>query len=279
MVRISKLDEYGPQIVGAINELFKSCQNKMVHFGELLVCQQNGFIFANAPVIGPGEEGGEYFPRLNTITHKGIGEMTSDDDYIKTNANKFFDGTSEFELSIVQELKKYQDIWENGYFIRLLIQLIHLSNGEHYDWQLNIKKSNKKKSSLIEQDVIEKSKQMPLFNELISQTYNRQLRNAIAHSQYQLIQGGILLNNVPPKDGKYTAFSFEQWERMYIQSYLLVVYIMEGLKQNSLKYFELSKNNHEGGIPIIVPYKDKIWRETLLYPDKEGRVWRFVKTY
>ena len=107
MVRISKIDEYGPQIVGAINELFKSCQNKMIHFGELLVCQQNGFIFANAPVIGPGEEGGEYFPRLNTITHKGISEMTSDDDYIKTNANKFFDGTSEFELSIVQELKKY----------------------------------------------------------------------------------------------------------------------------------------------------------------------------
>lgn len=278
MIRISKLDEYGPQIVGAINELFKSCQNKMLHFGELLVCQQNGFIFADKPAVGLGEEGSEYFPRLNTITYKGIGEMTSDNDYIKTNANKFFDGTSEFELSLVQELKKYQDIWENGYFLRLLIQLIHLSNGEHYDWQLNIKKSNKKKSFLIEQYVIEKSKQTPLFNELISQAYNRQLRNAIAHSQYQLIQGGILLNNVPPKDGKYTALSFEQWERMYIQSYLLVIYIMEGLKQNSLKYFELTQNNHEGGIPIIVPYKDNIWRETYIYPDKEGRVWRFTKT-
>ena len=278
MVRISKIDEYGPQIVGAINELFKSCQNNMLHFGELLVCQQNGFIFADKPAVGPGEEGGEYFPRLNTITYKGIGEMTSDNDYIKTNANKFFDGTSEFELSLVQELKKYQDIWENGYFLRLLIQLIHLSNGEHYDWQLNIKKSNKKKSFLIEQDVIAKSKQTPLFNELIFQAYNRQLRNAIAHSQYQLIQGGILLNNVPPKDGKYTALSFEQWEKMYIQSYLLVVYVMEGLKQNALKYFELAKSNYEGGFPIIVPCKDNIWRETYLYPDTEGRVWRFVKT-
>ena len=101
MVRISKLDEYGPQIAGAINEMFKSCQNKMVHFGELLVCQQNGFIFANAPVIGPGEEGGEYFPRLNTITHKGIGEMTSDDDYIKTNANKFFDSKAVFNFKTI----------------------------------------------------------------------------------------------------------------------------------------------------------------------------------
>lgn len=277
MIRISKLDEYGPQVVKAINELFKSCQNRMLHFGELLVCQQNGFIFANKPAVGPGEEGGEYFPRLNTITYNGIGEITSDNDYIKTNADKFFDGTSKFELGLVQELKKYQDIWENGYILRLLIQLIHLSNGEHYDWQLNIKRNKKKKSALIEQDVIEKSKQTPLFNELLSQAYNRQLRNAIAHSQYQLIQGGILLNNVPPKEGKYAALSFEQWERMYIQSYLIVAYIMEGLKQNSIKYFEIAKN-HGGGIPIIVPYKDNTWRETFLYPDKEGRVWRFVKT-
>lgn len=166
MVRISKLDEYGPQIVNAINELLKECNHNMKHCGELLVCQQNGSIFANNPIIGPGEEGNEYGPRLNSITIEGIGDMTSDDDYIDLNANQHFNGTSEFELSVVSELKRYQDIWENGYFLRILYQLIRLQNGEYYDWFLNIK--TKKKSTFIETEIIKKCNNSVLFHDLIS---------------------------------------------------------------------------------------------------------------
>jgi len=81
MVRESKIDEYGQQVVDAMNELLQLCKNNMYHSGDLLVCQQNGSMFANRPLIGPGEEGNEFIPRLNTITGKGIGDVTKNNDY------------------------------------------------------------------------------------------------------------------------------------------------------------------------------------------------------
>lgn len=271
MVRERKIDEYGQQVVDAMNKLLKMCKDNMFHSGDLLVCEQNGSIFANRPLVGPGEEGNEYIPRLNTITGRGIGETTKDDDYLAKNGNDFFDGTSEFELSITREMRKYQDIWENSYFLRLLTQMIHLLNGEHYDWHLNVKKN---KSNLIEHQIIKKSEKAPLFHSIISFAYNRQVRNAIAHSQYQLVQGGILLNNIEPKDGIQQGLSFEQWERMFIQSYCLVMYTKESLRLATSAYFAYTKITG-GGIPIIIPTEEDKWEYSYLYPDSTGRIWRF----
>lgn len=271
MVRESKVDEYGQQVVDAMNELLKMCKSNMFHSGDLLVCQQNGSMFAGEPLIGPGEEGSEFVPRLNSITGKGIGESTKDDDYFTKNGNDYYDGTSEFELSITRELKKYQDIWENSYFLRLLTQMMHLLNGEHYDWSLNVKGH---KSNLIENQIIKKSNKATLFHDVISYAYNRQVRNAIAHSQYQLVSGGILLNNIEPKDGIQQGLSFEQWEKMFILSYCLVMYTKEGLRLATSAYFAYTKMIG-GGIPIMIPAKDNKWEYAYLYPDSTGRIWRF----
>lgn len=246
----------------------------MLHSGDLLVCQQNGSMFANKPMIGPGEEGNEFIPRLNTITGKGIGEVTKDNDYFNKYGNDYFDGTSEFELSITREMKKYQDIWENSYFLRLLTQMMHLLNGEHYDWMLNIKGN---KGNLIENLIIKKCDKAPLFHEAISYAYNRKVRNAIAHSQYQLVQGGIVLNNIEAKDGIQTGLSFVQWEKMYILSYCLVIYTKQCLKLAATAYFELSKMMESGGIPIIIPAEDDKWNYAYLYPNLSGDIWRFHK--
>lgn len=271
MVRESKIDEYGQQVVDAMNELLQLCKNNMYHSGDLLVCQQNGSMFANRPLIGPGEEGNEFIPRLNTITGKGIGDVTKDNDYFSEYGNDYFDGTSEFELSITKELKKYQDIWENSYFLRLLTQMMHLLNGEHYDWHLNVKRN---KSNLIEHQIIKKSSKASLFHDVISYAYNRQVRNAIAHSQYQLVQGGILLNNIEPQNGIQQGLSFEQWEKMFILSYCLVMYTNEGLRLATSAYYAYTKMTG-GGIPIMIPAKDDKWEYSYLYPDSTGRTWRF----
>lgn len=274
MVRESKIDEYGQQVVDAMNELLKLCKNNMYHSGDLLVCQQNGSMFAHKPLIGPGEEGNEFIPRLNTITGKGIGDVTKDNDYFFKYGNDYFDGTSEFELSITRELKKYQDIWENSYFLRLLTQMMHSLNGEHYDWNLNVKRN---KSNLIENQIIKKSEKAPLFHDVISYAYNRQVRNAIAHSQYQLVQGGILLNNIEPHDGIQQGLTFEQWEKMFILSYCLVRYTKEGLKLVSSAYFAYTKLTGSG-IPILVPSEDEKWEYSYLYPNSNGDTWRFTRS-
>lgn len=171
-------------------------------------------------------------------------------------------------------MKKYQDIWENSYFLRLLIQMMHLLNGEHYDWKLNIKGN---KGNLIENQIIKKCDKAPLFHEAISYAYNRKVRNAIAHSQYQLVQGGILLNNIEAKDGIQSGLTFAQWEKMYILSYCLVIYTKQCLKLAATAYFELSKMMDSGGIPIVIPAEDDKWNYAYLYPNLSGDTWRFHK--
>lgn len=274
MVRTQKIDEYGQQVTNAMNELLKLCSENMAHFGDLLICHQNGSMFDDRPILGLGKEGVEYIPRLNAITGKGIGDTTNDNDYFTKNGNDYFDGTSELELSIVNELKKYQDIWENNFFLRLLTQLVHLLNGEHYDWNLYI---DRNKGNHIENQIIKKCVKAPLFHEVISCAYDRKVRNAAAHSQYQLVQGGILLNNIEEKDSLRQGLTFEQWEKIYIQSYCLLIYTKKALELMTSRYFERSKMTG-GGIPVIVPAEDGTWRASCLYPDKTGSKWRFVRT-
>lgn len=273
MIRSNKIDEYGQQVVDAINELLNNCRNNMFHMGDLLLCHQNGFMIVDQPNIGRGKDGTEYIPRWNTITCKGIGETTEDENFFINNSNQSFNGTSEFELSIINEMKKYQDIWENNFFLRLLTQLVHLLNGEHYDWMLQIKGN---KSNLIEHQIIKKCKNAPLFNKVISFAYNREVRNAIAHAQYEFVSGGIILNNVPPQDGLISGLLFEQWEKMYIYSYCLMLYIKKGLELTTSEYFKLTNLSLNKGIPILVPIREQ-WSPAYLFPDKTGRIWRFNK--
>lgn len=274
MVRNSKIDEYGSQVVDAMNELLKLCKANMFHDGDLLLCEQNGSMFENKPLIGPGKEGVEFIPRLNTIMGHGIGETTKDEQLFSKNGNNFFDGTSDFELSIIREMKKYLDIWENSYFLRLLTQMVHLLNGEHYDWFLNISKN---KSNHIENQIIKKSDKAPLFNKVISYAYNREVRNAIAHSQYQLVQGGIILNNKKPVDGIQSGLTFEQWEKMFIMSYCLLIYTKEELRLVTSAYFKFSQITG-CGIPIIIPEGDDMWKNSCLYPNQTGDIWRFNRS-
>ena len=51
MIRESYANKYNDEVREIIHELFNICKMTMVHPGDLLVCQQNGFIGLGAPEV------------------------------------------------------------------------------------------------------------------------------------------------------------------------------------------------------------------------------------
>ena len=280
MLRKDFVDKYNDEMVEAFSELFNTARKKMFHPGDLLLCQQNGTMFGTDTVIGPGEEGLNCLQQINALFYNGIGKMTEDNDYFKKHGNDFFHGTSELELSIQAEMKAYKEIWENVYFLRVLTEVVRVVNGERYDWQLDMYKLGNNKSNHIRDKIIKKLDVCPKFKEAIKMAYRRQIRNAEAHSQFQIIPGGIWFDNYKKVNAdEVQGIGFEEWEKIYCYSYFIFRGVFDHLKnivqQLYIPYTLLSPS---GGIPVLCYHHDGTWRESYLYPDKTGNTWRFVKT-
>lgn len=280
MIRESYANKYNDEVHGIIHELFNICRITMIHPGDLLVCQQNGFIGLGAPCLGMGETGLNYYKQLNQVIYPGINTISKDDNCFMKYRSILFDGTTEFEKSIEDEMHKYQLIWENGYFLRTLKEISHILNGEHYDWELDIdSKTKNTRSNYIKDSIIAKFSKAPKFQNLLNQAYNKNLRNAISHTQYNLVQGGIVLTNIKGDEKRpFYGISFEQWEEIYSKSWFTLSYVFSGLKDiMELFYVPLIKETLSGGVPILVPDGKQKWNQTSVYYFERGNRWIFHK--
>ena len=277
MLRKYFVDKYNDEMVEAFSELFNTARKRMFHSGDLLLCQQNGTMFGKDTVVGLGEEGLNSLQQINALFYNGIGKMTEDKEYFKKHGNDFFHGTSELELSIQAEMKAYKEIWENVYFLRVLTEVVRVVNGERYDWQLDMYKLGNNKSNHIRDKIIKKLDVCPKFKEAMETAYRRQIRNAEAHSQYQIIQGGIWFDNYKKVNAdEVQGICFEEWEKIYCYSYLIFKGILDHLKSIVQQwYMPMTLSTPSGGIPILCYYSDGTWGESCIYPDNTGNTWRF----
>ena len=135
------------------------------------------------------------------------------------------------------------------------------------------------KSKHIREQIVKRLSISPCFQNIIKTAYVSQIRNAVAHSQYHLIQGGILYDNYQSdKYANLEGLTFEEWEQKYIYSYFVFRGLFQTLKQIKDEfYIVILKKTIEKGIPIKVSYDDGKWYETYLYPDEKGERWRFSK--
>jgi len=79
----------------------------------------------------------------------------------------------------------YTHIWEAKPFLKKLYRLANLICGKEYDWKIQI--TNFKKYDFITKKIIDPFNNANChLGQLITNTYNADLRNAIAHSDYQL---------------------------------------------------------------------------------------------
>lgn len=280
MLRLKSIEKCQEVVRAGFQEFFDLCRHNMAHPGDLLLCQQNAFIYKGYPCVGMGNEGLDCIPKINSIVYSGIGEITEDNNYFTKYGRAFFNGTSELEKGLHQEKTTYLNIWENAFFLRVFTQVVRVLNGDNYDWSLNIGKLTPNgKSKHIREQIVKRLSISPCFQNIIKTAYVSQIRNAVAHSQYHLIQGGILYDNYQSdKYANLEGLTFEEWEQKYIYSYFVFRGLFQTLKQIKDEfYIVILKKTIEKGIPIKVSYDDGKWYETYLYPDEKGERWRFSK--
>ena len=141
MLRSKSIQKYEMEVRASFQEVINLCRHNMLHVGELLLCQQNGFIdYGGNPCVGLGIEGINCMQQINFISSAGIGEITDDDNYFAKHGNSFFKGISELQSQIHCQKTTYLNIWENAYFLRVFTQVINLLNRSNYDWHLDISK-------------------------------------------------------------------------------------------------------------------------------------------
>lgn len=279
MLRESFVNRYNDEMVEAFKELFETCRKNMFHPGDLLLCQQNGTMFAGDAMIGFGAEGINSLQQINALAYNGIGNLTEDDDYFMKHGNEFFQGTSELEMTIQAEMRAYQEIWENLYFLRMLTEIVRVANGERYDWQLDMYKLGNNKSNHVRDQIIRKLEVCPKFKKAMETGYRRQIRNAVAHSQFHVIQGGIWFDNYKKVNtDEVQAIRFEEWEKIHCYSYFIFRGLFEHLQSMVQQlYMPATKITVTGGIPILCYNDDGSWGETYIYPYQNGKTWRFTE--
>lgn len=279
MIRISSFDKYEVIIRQAFQKFINEAKFKAIDIGDFLICQQGGFIAFGGPCIGLGEVGLNNLQKVNVILNIGSSICTEDNDYFARYGNSYLSGCSPFENSIMRLNNMYLDIWENELFLRNFAELIKIANGEHYDWNLDLSKlKDTGKGKFIRNEIINRLESYPYLQEIVKEAYNSNLRNAVGHSQYHIVPGGIWLDTFGRnKHSTVQGFNFEQWEKIIIYAWLVFRILFNVLLQTTADFFfRLSKSTISGGIPILIPLGNT-WKLTYLYPNSDGKVWRFSK--
>lgn len=281
MIRISSFDRYEELIRMNFQRFFNEAKDKAMEVSDFLVCQQGGFIdWEGRPCIGLGEVGLNNLQKVNMINNIGASIFISDDNYFRTNGHGVFYGNTDFENGIIKVCNMYLDIWENEWFLRNFAELIKIANGKHYDWELDLSKiKDTGKGKFIRNEIIGQLNNYPYLQEILKVGYNSNLRNAVGHSQYHIVQGGIWFDNYGSnKYATVKGISFDEWEKIIIYAWLIFRLIFSTLLQMTTSFFvEVSKQTIKGGIPIKIPQNDGNWSSEYIYPDSTGRIWRFMK--
>ncbi len=257
-------------------EIASVCLSKSKHPNDIIVCSQNGsFDFANNPMIGLGEDGFAGFQSLNHIAIEGLKYLTHDNTIIQ---EKVYEPNI-LEDSIHFEMKQYQNIWENIYFLRILTQIVNIGNGLHYDWWLSMLKiQNARRVPEHIRDKIKKRLNVfPLFSKIFDNAYIGQIRNAAAHNQYQVVQGGVIFYNyMSDKYSTLQGVSFEEWDEIYCNAYCSMNFIIQYLKYYANEISKISNLPHNA-VEIIIPDKNRNWYKSYIAPTNVKRDgWHFI---
>lgn len=278
MVRQSTLSKIEEEMHKAWIEMASVCLFNSKHSNDIIVCSQNGsFDYSGHPMIGLGIDGFSAYQSLNHISLNGLKYLTNDDNCFKKQNHPY--QPNNMEESIHFEMRQYLNIWENIYFLRVLTQLVNIGSGAHYDWGLSLKDMNSvKKSAYIRENIKQRLNSIfPLFSKLFNQSYIGQVRNAIAHSQYQVIQGGIIFNNY--KSDKYSNLEgilFEKWEEIYCFSYWILYSTFMYLKNYKNGLSKISNLPHKA-VEILTPDKNGNWYLSYIAPTEPNTDdWHFV---
>ncbi|MCK4421693.1 hypothetical protein KAW48_07830 [candidate division WOR-3 bacterium] len=162
------------------------------------------------------------------------------------------------KFSIHLELMVYTHSWESISNLKKLKHLVNLIESKEYDWELKIPKKSKKNYITSEiRDVFQKHNLK--IADVITMSYQSQLRNAFAHSQYSFGSDNIYLHNYERKSPQKKNLTFNNWEDIFIKTVLLFFIILRKKKE-----YRRSIGIEKGEVEIYEPYKKKGYDKRIL---------------
>lgn len=285
MLYVDILNKYKNEAEVAVKSLFKKAKINQDHENDLLLIFVHGFYEKRnvgtgySPyLVGPGNEGWtnqsqyDFFDQFRNsyLQESKKAHITE----LKENLNNW-----EIQYQIITQLEMlvYLKFWESDYVLKQLYNLCHqLLHGRSYDWHKNMKKSGRK--DLIENQIINSCKnRAPKFYRYIKSTYNRQIRNAVAHSQFYLIGDRIGFTNYDPNDDHILkGISIEEWEDIFHRTIQLYNYLIGVGKEHHDVYKKEATKRHFGKKIRINREDGSLQYEWLVYLDEQDR-WTWYK--
>ncbi|MEQ7802239.1 hypothetical protein ABDJ41_20755 [Pedobacter sp. ASV1-7] len=290
-------------------ELYHHILKKQTHDGDLLLVHLNAFYNPEVHTWDNLDE--KMSPYMFGPSHEGHSEHTHHDfigEYVKHNVSAVIysdylksveyseDRRKEIDdlnfdesITIQTEMLIYIKIWESDTFIKKFFQLANLLEGKPYDWHYKLMTTSREKGATGTRDVIIRNKIRDKFKGVIPRlysafknTYNFQVRNSIAHSQYSILGRHIQLNNYVKEDpySQLRVLSFEEWTDRFHETLVLYTLYHELLNTVNENYGKVVSGMGDvfsirisRKAPVEeVEYKDIHYREFFKdwswYPDK-----------
>ena len=146
--------------------------------------------------------------------------------YLKTYYSFSEFNTSDSKESLTMEMMMYTHIWESKNFLKQLIKLLDLCNGNEYRWSYEIPDAqNGDSKQLLIRDTIRdgfKAKSLEIAD-IMTSGYRSQFRNAFAHSDYSfgLNEDKINLHNYKTDSYEVQSVGIDEWTKFFCNSFLL----------------------------------------------------------
>lgn len=226
MLITEDLNKYYLELKGAVDGLFQKAQANQTHNGDLLLC-----------VIGA--------KRNKNTNHINLGDF--EDEYAYGAVD-----VANSNLLTQKEMVLYLKLWESNYFKRLLYNLCDkLLHQQSYDFEKDIENSGAK--SFYSDSVIKPlSNKLPKVKSLLESIYVRQIRNAIAHSQYYFLNNYIQLTNKDMADGQILGgMSLVDWQLLFHRTVAFFKAFNDAIEERQKRYVDFCKKY--GSVEVIVP--------------------------
>jgi hypothetical protein len=171
---------------------------------------------------------------------------------------------AEETTTIQVEMLIYLKIWEGETFLKKMYQVSRLISGLDYDWHLALGYgSNKSPGEMERWEILRGLKQnllenLPDLHAVIERNHRSQLRNAIAHSQYAMLNRYIMLNNYKAgKAGHRHGLDFNEWVDVFHET--LTIFTLYEMLFNRIR-----EHYYQESLPFN---KKKEVRVNRLYPN------------
>lgn len=159
--------------------------------------------------------------------------------YLNRNYHKegfHYDGDEGIDdLSI--EMMIYDHLWDSSYFLKSLVRIAAILTGKGYIWKPEIKDGGK--WEFIHEEIIEPLKVKGIaLGEIVEKGYSTDIRNAFAHSLYNINKESKTIT-IRPKRGART-ITFEEFQKKFLYSVILMNRMQNALELNHEKACQLN---------------------------------------